>query len=172
MSMNIEIPPMGFKPDPNVEASPARTLIPPGWYETYISASEIKRNNKDTGYNCSLTFTITGPTSENRKIFKNLAYVNPSAQAQEIAEKELHLICAAVNLTGNLDHPTQLENVPMRIRIGAKKDNRGEMETAIYEYKKFSDVPGPAAAAPVPPPVAVPAATTDSPPWKEDDIPF
>ena len=170
--MNIDIPPMGFKPDPNVQATPGRTLIPAGWYETYISESEIKRNNKDTGYNCSLTFTITGPTSENRKVFKNLAYVNPSAQAQEIAEKELHLICAAVQLTGNLDHPTQLENVPMRIRIGAKKDNRGEMETAIYEYKKFSDVPGSAATAPVPPPIAAPKTATDAPPWTEDDIPF
>jgi len=170
--MNIEIPPMGFKPDPNVQATTGRTLIPPGWYETYISASEIKRNNKDTGYNCSLTFTITGPTSENRKVFKNLSYVNPSAQAQEIAEKELHLICAAVNLRVDLDHPTQLENTPLRIKIGAKKDNRGEMETAIFEYKKFTDVPGLAATAPVPPPIAAPKTAADSPPWTEDDIPF
>ena len=153
-----------------MQATPGRTLIPAGWYETYISASEIKRNNKDTGYNCSLTFTITGPTSENRKVFKNLAYVNPSAQAQEIAEKELHLICAAVQLTGNLDHPTQLENVPMRIRIGAKKDNRGEMETVIYEYKKFTDVPALASVSPVAPPVA--PATADAPPWEGEAVPF
>lgn len=170
--MDINIPKMGFKPDPNVQDTNTRTLIPDGWYETYVSGAEIKRNNKDTGYNCNLTFTVTGPTSENRKIFKNYAYENPSEVAQEIAIKQLNLLCAALNFTGVMDHPTELENKPLRVKVGSKKDDRGEMRNEIYEYKKFSDVPGSAAAAPVPPPVAAAAATTDSPPWKEDDIPF
>ena len=150
-----------------------------GEYLFHLTGSEMKDNSKQTGRMLVLTASCLedGMTSKRLQIRLNIQ--NPSAQAVEIAMRDLMAIssvCGVLNWTDS----QQLHGKPFRIRVEKttyKKNDGSEGES--NDIKGFSDANGnppgaqqatgggaPAApGAPTPPaPPAQPPAPTQQPP--------
>lgn len=121
--------------------------VPAGNYVAVITDSEIKATR--SGRALKLTFRIVEGQHNNRLIWANLNVENQSAQAQEIAQKQLSALCHAVGVI-NLTDTLQLHDKPVRIRV--------KVRAAEGEYAASNDVTGYEAVAGGSMPVAATAA--------------
>lgn len=121
--------------------------VPAGNYVAVITDSEIKPTR--SGRALKLTFRIVEGQHNNRLIWANLNVENQSAQAQEIAQKQLSALCHAVGVI-NLTDTLQLHDKPVRIRV--------KVRAAEGEYAASNDVTGYEAVAGGSVPVAATAA--------------
>ncbi|MBZ0266258.1 DUF669 domain-containing protein [bacterium] len=80
----------------HVEPSTDFEIIPAGRYTAAITDSDLRPNSKGTGEYMWLEFTVMDGPFAGRKLWAQLNIDNPSAQAVEIAERELSAICRAV----------------------------------------------------------------------------
>ena len=156
----------------NVEPSAPREVIPPGEYKAYIVSSDMKDTKAGTGQYLALDFAIIEGPYEHRHLFANLNLVNPSAQAVEIAERDLSAICRAVGKM-QVSDSEELHNIPLTLVVKVRpagKDKHGIERDAANEingYKAASGTAKPAAVA-TPAKAAAPAAAkAASPPWRK-----
>lgn len=105
--------------------------VPAGNYVAVITDSEIKPTR--SGRALKLTFRIVEGQHNGRLIWANLNVENQSAQAQEIAQKQLSALCHAVGVI-NLTDTLQLHDKPVRIRV--------KVRPAEGEYAASNDVTG------------------------------
>lgn len=117
--------------------------LPEGLYRVMITASEIKRNNADTGSYLSLTMDLIGNEQyDKRKLFVNLNLDHPNPVAVEMATKELASICLAVKIPkpGNSE---KLHDIPMFVKVGVeKRKDNGELTNRIRKYMTLDDAQG------------------------------
>lgn len=116
-----------------VEPNTAFELIPPGWYDAIITASEFKPTSSGNGKYLELTLQILNGTCQNRKTWDRLNLDNPSPTAVKIAKGTLSSICRAVGVLTPQDS-AELHNKPLKIQIKHREWN-GEMREEVKGYK-------------------------------------
>lgn len=126
--------------------------LPAGNYIAVVTDTDLRPTR--SGRALKLSFRIVDGQFNGRMVWANLNIENASAQAQEIAQKQLSALCHAVG-TINLSDTTQLHDKPVRIRV--------KVRPAEGEWPASNDVTGyevaPGAAVPV---MAPPAARAPS----------
>lgn len=94
--------------------------IPAGWYRMWIVASEISPTKKGNGKRLELELDVIDGMYKGRKVWEGLNIQNPSAQAQEIALRDLSAICHATGVL-TITTPAQLHRKPMLVKVGVEK---------------------------------------------------
>lgn len=101
-------------------------LVPAGWYQMFISKAEL-RPTKSGGSMISVTYDITGPTHQGRKIFGNFNWENSKPVAQEIGRKQFAQQVRALGLSG-IQSLDDLINLPFDGKIGIQKSKDPQYE--------------------------------------------
>lgn len=136
--------------------------IPAGWYRMWIVNSEINRTKAGTGKRLELELDVIDGQHKGRKAWEGLNIENPSAQAQEIALRDLSAICYATGVL-NFSTPLQLQRKPMLVKLGIEKKAGYKDRNIILGYKASDQDERPTV-----PADAVAADSDDS----DDDLPF
>jgi len=143
----------------NVKPSQSFDPIPAGKYLATITTSEMLPTNNRNGQFLKLEFVVADGEYKGRKLWSRLNLNNPSAQAVEIAQRQLSAICHAVGVLEPRDS-VDLHNLPLvvKVKIG-KNNNTGEPTNEItgYEAKGSTATPQGSQQAPPPPPHHQPA---------------
>ena len=148
-------------------------LIPPGWYEATITATELKDTKDGSGKYIKVRYDIAGPTHAGRCVFGNLNIRNSSAKAEEIGRGQLAALCRCIGITDTLQDTDQLVGGGVQVKLAIRSDKSGQYEdqNEIKAFKPLGElVPaGGGSAAP-----SVPSAPKSSPkpaafgaPWKK-----
>lgn len=160
-----------FNPDTVPEDERDFDLIPDGIYIGQFVDSELVPTRAGDGQRLNLTGEIVEGQCARRKVWEGLNIIHPSAQAQEISQRTLKTICAAVGHIGVLSDSADLHFKPMRFRIG-HEDAKGayKAKNVIKGYEPLGGVNRPASVATSQPePQRAPAqaaAGGASRPWK------
>jgi hypothetical protein len=101
-------------------------LIPAGWYQMFISKAEL-RPTKSGGSMISVTYDISGPTHQGRKIFGNFNWENANPVAQEIGRKQFAQQVRALGLPG-IQSLDDLINLPFDGKVGIQKSKDPQYE--------------------------------------------
>lgn len=104
--------------------------IPNGEYVAAITKSELKLTNDKQGQRLVLYFKVQEGKYKGRTLFTGLNIVNKSAQAVEIAQKELATICRACGRV-KINDSDELHGIPMKVSVGT------EPATAQYAAKNI-----------------------------------
>lgn len=93
--------------------------IPEGTYLAMISKSEVKENQKKTGYYVLFHFVVLEGDQKGRKFFELVNYMHDSIQTQEIGQKTLATLRRAVlGADGPLPNTDVLHGVPIKVKLG------------------------------------------------------
>lgn len=101
-------------------------LVPAGWYQMFISKAEL-RPTKSGGSMISVTYDITGPSHQGRKIFGNFNWENANPVAQEIGRKQFAQQVRALGLPG-IKQLEDLINLPFDGKVGIQKSKDPQYE--------------------------------------------
>jgi len=105
-----------------VDIEPASyDVIPPGWYQAQIVASELKPTSKGNGMFLLLEFDVLDGVAQGRKIWDRLNLQNPNQQAVDIAQRTLARICQSIGVAGVGDSE-ELHFKPMSIKVATAKE--------------------------------------------------
>ena len=131
-------------------------LIPAGWYQMFISKAEL-RPTKSGGSMISVTYDISGPTHQGRKIFGNFNWENANPVAQEIGRKQFAQQVRALGLSG-IQQLEDLINLPFDGKVGIQKskDQQYEDSNRVTAFAAAGSKYGGSAAQPQQHPVAAP----------------
>lgn len=160
----------------NIAPSTGYETVPAGWYNVAMDESEMKPTKDGAGTFLEARFDILDGQYKGRKLFSRMNLRNPSAQAMEIAQKELSAIAHAVGILV-VQNSAMLHGHPLKVKVKIRKgDDQYEDQNQIISYKNINEqvdagsaaakaapasgfTPPPAAAAPafVPPPAAAPS---------------
>lgn len=155
-----------------VKPMQAFDVLPAGWYPCEISdAFIVATKGKAGGTRANFEFTILAGDYKGRKIFAGLNVRNASAQAQEIAQRELSAICHAVNVINISDlaifKGKQL-NVKIKVKLADEDDKKKgyEDKNEPNGYKPLEGAPlaSPAIPPTAPPPPPMPPGAVPMPP--------
>lgn len=135
--------------------------LPAGDYPVLIEASEVKENQKRTGFYLELTHQVIDGPHKGRKLFDTITMTNrTSADAERIGRAQLSALCHAVGIL-RVQDSAELHNRPYLASV--------KIEPAKGEYAARNKVTArkplggaPCAAAPAMAPAAAPAA---APAW-------
>lgn len=147
----------------NVAPSEVIEAVPAGWYNAVIDNSELKPTKDGSGAYLEVRFSVMDGQYVNRKIFKRLNIKNNSAQAQEIAYRELSSICHAIGRI-QVSDSHELHGVPLKIKVTVRAAS-GDYEASndIRSYKNINEpTPATATATAFAPPAA---------PWSAQSAP-
>lgn len=119
-------------------------VLPAGWYNVRMTASENKPTKDGQGSYLALTLTVMDGPAAGRKIFDRLNLNNKNPKAVEIAYQTLSAICHATGVI-QLQDSTQLHGIPMQVKVKIKpaegQYSEGN-ETAGYKRIEGGAVPG------------------------------
>ena len=131
------------------------SALPAGDYSVLISSSEWKPA-KSGGQYLSLTLQVLEGPHQGRFLWHNLNLNHPTAQAAEIAQRELSAICRAVGRM-TIEDSEQLHDIPMIVKVAyiPPKDQWPE-KNQIKQWKPAGSAAQPALT-PAPAPATKPA---------------
>ena len=129
--------------------------LPAGQYQAMITATEMRNTIAGNGQYLLLTFDIIGPTHAGRKLWDRLNLVNPNPQAEQIAQRQLANLCAALGRDG-VKESEELHNLPLVLEVGLHENKKMErMENVIKAYLPLQTRP-----------VVAKTSASATPPWK------
>lgn len=157
-----------------VPPAAAPEVIPAGWYNAQMTASEVKPTADGTGGFLACEFTIISGEHSGRKQFDRINLYNKNPVAVEIAYKTLSAICHAVGVI-QVQDSQQLHGKPLQLKVSLRPAGPGadgKMYEASNDVKGYKAIDGasipmpgaPAGGAPAwavsgaPAPAAAPAA--------------
>jgi len=130
--------------------------IPAAWYNVAFDESDLAPTKDGTGTILKMSCRVLDGQFVGRKLYTNFNIRNSSAQAQEIAYKQLSALAHAVNVL-NVQDSSQLHAIPLKVRVklvAEVKDADGSVKypakNEITAYRNVNEaVPtgGPAQAA-------------------------
>ena len=133
-------------------------LLPEGWYDAVIGAAEIRDTKAGTGKFIAITFDVTGPTHQGRKVWANLNIKNPNPKAEEIGRQQLGEIARSIGV-GVPKDTAQLIGGRLQIKVVVTKSEQYGDKNETKGYKAMpGGMPATVAAAPA-------ASTKAAPPW-------
>ncbi len=115
------------------------SAIPADDYIGKIVESKDIRNKADTGSYLKLTFQITQGEFKGRKLWTNLNLDHPTAEAVEIAQRELATICKACGKV-SVEDSEELHGIEMTLKVVVKKAQANFPES--NEVKNYKPVEG------------------------------
>lgn len=125
--------------------------VPAGWYEATISKAELKSTKSGSGEYIAVTYDITGPTHQGRKIFGNVNLSNSNEQAERIGRQQLGELMRACGLA-TLKDTDQLLSKRASIKISIKPAADGyDARNEVKGWRSIagSNMPAPSVPAPV-----------------------
>lgn len=122
------------------------TAIPADDYVGKITESDNVENKAKTGSFLKLTFVITEGKFKSRKLWTNLNLDHPSAEAVEIANRELATIMKACGKV-TVDDSDELHGIEMVLKVVKKAASANYPETnEVKNYKPLAGVERPSKA--------------------------
>lgn len=133
-----------------VPPSSAFELLPAGWYNVRMTASEMKPTQDGAGSYLNLTFTVDDGPFKGRKIFDRLNLNNKNATAVKIAYESLSAICHATGVI-QLQDSTQLHGLLMMCKVKVKPaEGKYSENNEVAGYKAVEGGSGVAQSQPAP----------------------
>lgn len=117
-----------------VEA-PKREPLPKGMYQVVIVESQIKNNLAGTGEYISLKLQVVDGEHSGRWIWDNLNVRNASKTAEEIAQRQLQLVCLACGVT-KLNQTEELHDIPILAEVDI--DRKDPTRNRVNGYAALS----------------------------------
>ena len=130
--------------------------LPDGQYQAMITASELRTTMAGTGKYLLLTFEILGPTHAKRKLWDRLNIENPNPKAEQIAQRQLAQLCAALGREG-VQESEELHNQPLVLQVA--QINNAKMQRVENVIKAYLPIP-------TSKPVTAKTSASATPPWK------
>lgn len=140
----------------NIEPAAVRGAIPAGKYKCVITASEEKPTRAMTGSMLKLSMQVIEGPHQGSYVFDQLNVNNPSATAQEIAERQLSAICRAVGVFTPQDS-SDLHNKPLIVTVRVETTQEYGTQNKVSGYEACEKGAAVSVAAP---------AGAAVPPWK------
>lgn len=125
----------GFNAD-EVEPDVGFAPIPAGKYACVIVASESKPTKAGTGHYYKFTLEVCDGEYKGRKLWWQVNYDNPSAEATAIGRAQLSSICRAVDVRQPED-TSELHNIPLTVSVSVKQ-YQGEDQNEIKGCEPIS----------------------------------
>jgi len=144
-------------------AAPDRAPLPRGMYQVIVMASDLKPTQAGTGHYIELTLQVIDGEHSGRRVWDRLNVSNPNKTAEDIAKRQLQLLCLAAGVT-TLTDTEQLHDIPVLAEIDL--DRKDPSRNRVRGYASVSagkPLPQAARPAPAPSPAAKPAAR----PWEK-----
>lgn len=127
-----------FNPDAITDDRPSTfDPLPDGVYTAQVIESDLVAAKTGNGQRLALTYEIVEGPFARRRIWDSLNIIHSNAQAQEIAQRDLKRLCAAVGHQGVLSDSEQLHFKPFRLRVGRDRE-----DTSRNVRKDFAPVGG------------------------------
>lgn len=142
----------------NIEPAAPRGTLPAGKYKCVITASEEKPTRAMTGTKLALTMQVIEGPHQGAYLYDNLNVNNPSATAQEIAQRQLSAICRAVGVYTPKES-SDLHNKPLMVTVKVENSEQYGAQNKIAGYEACEKVATEATA-------SAGAASSAVPPWK------
>ena len=119
----------GFNPD-EVPADDRDSFepIPPGRYELEVVDSDLVQSKSGKGMLLKLQHRVVSGAYENRRIFTQHNFQHDNATAQEIGQREIKYLCAAIGHTGPLEDSNDLHGIPFMASVKIERDQSGQYE--------------------------------------------
>ena len=119
----------GFNPD-EVPADDRDSFepIPPGRYELEVVDSDLVQSKSGKGMLLKLQHRVVSGSYENRHIFTQHNFQHDNATAQEIGQREIKYLCAAIGHTGPLEDSNDLHGIPYMASVKIERDSSGQYE--------------------------------------------
>ena len=128
--------PNGFDAN-QVEPSQEFDNLPAGKYVAEITDSDMRSTSRGDGQFLWLEFTVLDGAYASRKIWTQLNLINPSAQAVEIAQRQLSSICHAVGKL-KVSDSLSLHSIPMELTVKIKNDKEYGPSNEIRAFKSIN----------------------------------
>ena len=114
-------------------------LVPKGRYTAHVIETEIVNTKSGEGKIAKFTFEILDGPFERRRIWENYNYINPNAEAQKIARRQMGRLAEAIGL-GVYRDTAEFHHKPLLIdvTIEAGKDGYDDKN----KVSKFVQVTG------------------------------
>lgn len=112
----------GWNPD-DVPADDRDNLepIPPGRYELEVVDSDLVQAKSGKGTLLKLQHRVVSGPHENRRIFSQHNFQHENATAQDIGQREIKALCAAVGHMGPLEDSNDLHGIPFMATVKMSK---------------------------------------------------
>lgn len=128
-------------------------VIPPGWYQAQIVASEMRPTGDGAGQFLQLEFDILDGGLSGRKVWDRLNLDNPNSQAVEIAQRTLSRLCRAIGVM-HVSDSEELHFKPMQIKVTVRPERTDSKTGKTYdpsnEIKGYKPLENGASPAPAP----------------------
>jgi len=125
----------GFNAE-DVEPQKSFEPVPPGWYTTMITNSEMKATKDGTGEYLQLRLDIIDGEYEGRVLFDRLNLVNENQTAVDIAQRQLSAICHVVGVL-QPQNSDELHDKPLRVKVAIRPPSNGY--DASNEVKAYAE---------------------------------
>ena len=118
--------------------------IPPGWYKSQITKSEMKTTKNKEGKYLQIMEKVIEGQHKGSVIFTRLNLINKNDVAVSIAQNELGTICDACG-KGKVEDSEELHGIPHWIEVvieEGKDDNPDQNRIKMYSKDKPKDTGG------------------------------
>lgn len=135
-----------FDPATAPESDRNFDVMPAGWHPMHAIEADVQPPKTGGGQMICLTWEVLDGAFKGRRIWHRINYINASAQAQEIGQRELGQLCKALGL-GPITDTDVLKFKPVQGRVGIEKGKDGyEDKNKVSDFKPY----GQSGAAPPP----------------------
>ena len=143
--------------------APERAPLPKGMYEVAVISSDLKTTQAGTGQYIELTLQVLDGPHGGRRIWDRLNISNPNKTAEDIAKRQLQMLCLAAGVT-NLTDTEQLHDRPVLAEIDLDRKDASRNRVMGYAATSAKQASRPSPASPSSP-GAKPAAAAR--PWEK-----
>lgn len=141
----------GFNPDEVPEDDNGSfEPIPPGRYELEVVDSDLVQTKSGKGMLLKLQHRVVSGPHENRRIFSQHNFQHDNPTAQEIGQREIKHLCAAIGHTGPLEDSNDLHGIAFMasVKIGKTTPEYPDPKNEISRFIPRDGVAGTQRAAP------------------------
>jgi len=115
--------------------APERAPLPKGMYEVAVISSDLKTTQAGTGQYIELTLQVIDGPHGGRRIWDRLNVSNPNKTAEDIAKRQLQMLCLAAGVT-NLTDTEQLHDRPVLAELDL--DRKDPTRNRVMGYASLS----------------------------------
>lgn len=110
--------------------------IPPGRYELEVVDSDLVQTKNGKGMLLKLQHRVVSGPFENRRIFSQHNFQHENATAQEIGQREIKQLCAAIGHTGPLEDSNDLHGIAFvaSVKIGKTTPDYPDPKNEISRF--------------------------------------
>jgi hypothetical protein len=123
------------------------STLPLGIYQLEVTASDVVPTKAGNGTILKLTYDVLAPEEfKTRKVFGTMNLENVNAQAQEIGQRELAMLCRALGIS-EISDSQELHLISFTAKVGLEKPQPGYAQRnkiVKFFYPDEGNLPEPA----------------------------